>query len=203
MMDPGEMEKYVLRCDLDGGPAWNFPRPLSMAIGTFDGVHLGHRKVVEAAVDGAKMDGGSAVVYTFSQHPTAITRPGNPKWSLGSAAEKYAIFKALGIAMVFEQRFDGAFAGISPEKFVALLAEKFPALREICVGENFTFGHGGRGDPTSLAKLAGTFGIKTTVIPLVRIRGEVVSSSRIRGLLAAGNRRSADAMLGPNLPKNP
>jgi riboflavin kinase/FMN adenylyltransferase len=158
-------------------------RPRRVAVGEFDGVHLGHREVIR----------GSDTVLTFDPHPLQVVRPeAAPKLltSLDVKAEKIA---GLGVQELVVLRFDEQFARQSPQEFIdQVLVAKLGATR-VSVGENFRFGHRAAGDPALLGA-DGRF--DTRVVPLVEVDGEVVSSSHVRGLVLAGEVELATRFLG-------
>ncbi|MDR1413355.1 MAG: FAD synthetase family protein [Puniceicoccales bacterium] len=172
------------------------PKSLFMAIGTFDGVHLGHQKLIGEVIEQATGENGIAAAYTFRPHPTVITHPANPKSMICSFGEKYKKIGRYALAHIFEQQFDEKFSEITPQDFLRFLSEKFPTLRGICVGENFKFGHNRSGNARLLAAYSEKFGIFTTIVPSIRINGELVSSSKIRKLIDEGDSAAANLMLG-------
>jgi riboflavin kinase/FMN adenylyltransferase len=123
-------------------PRW----PLHLAIGMFDGVHLGHRAVIEAAVQSARSSGGLAVVLTFFPHPSALFRPENPTRLIMPPAAKARVLFQLGVDAVIEQPFTLEFARIAAEEFLPHLRQTLPTLSRVYVGENWRFGRGRRGD---------------------------------------------------------
>jgi riboflavin kinase/FMN adenylyltransferase len=159
------------------------PRPRRVAVGEFDGVHLGHREVI----------GGSDTVLTFEPHPLRVIRPeAAPKLltSLDAKAERIA---ALGVRELVVIPFDHGFASQSPREFIDhVLVERLQATT-VSVGENFRFGHRASGDPEMLLA-DGRFA--TRVVALVEVDGEIVSSSHIRGLVLAGEVELAARFLG-------
>ncbi|MDR3144510.1 MAG: FAD synthetase family protein [Puniceicoccales bacterium] len=167
-----------------------------MSIGTFDGVHIGHRKLISAAIDRARESDGIAAVYTFYPHPTAVTDPQNAKSMLCSRDEKYKMLVACGVDFIVEQKFDPVFAAAEPCEFIAFLAHKFPTLRGIFVGEDFKFGRNRSGDANALLLQCQKFGISVAIVPPLAMDGERVSSSRIRKLMGDGNVARANLMLG-------
>jgi riboflavin kinase / FMN adenylyltransferase len=158
-------------------------RPRRVAVGEFDGVHLGHREVI----------GGSDTVLTFEPHPLRVIRPeAAPKLltSLDAKAERIA---ALGVRELVVIPFDHGFAGQSPREFIDhVLVERLRATR-VSVGENFRFGHRASGDPEMLLA---EDRFETRVVALVEVDGEIVSSSHIRGLVLAGEVELAARFLG-------
>jgi riboflavin kinase/FMN adenylyltransferase len=158
-------------------------RARSVAVGTFDGVHLGHREVIE----------GSDSVLTFDPHPVSVVAPQHTPKLLTTLERKTELIAALGVEEVIVIPFDAAFAARSAQEFIdEVLVDALGATR-VAIGENFRFGHRAQGDP----RLLGADGRFTTVVhPLLEVDGEVVSSSHIRGLVLAGEIAEADRLLG-------
>ncbi len=158
-------------------------RERKVAVGTFDGVHLGHRKVIE----------GSDSVLTFEPHPVSVVAPQHAPKLLTPLDVKAQLIASLGVAELIVIPFDRAFAQRTAEEFVNdVLLDALGATR-VAVGENFRFGHKARGD-TRLLAADGRF--QTIVQPLLEVDGEIVSSSHIRGLVAAGEVGQAAHFLG-------
>ncbi len=172
------------------------PRPLHLAIGMFDGVHLGHRAVVNAAVTAARESGGLSAVLTFWPHPSAIFRPENPTKLLHSAATRSRMLLALGVDAVITQSFTTELAAIEADAFVPWLRRSLPHLAAIYVGENFRFGCERRGDVSSLISGGVRNGVRVVSAPRVGSDGEPVSSTRVRALLAEGKIEAVNALLG-------
>jgi riboflavin kinase / FMN adenylyltransferase len=159
------------------------PRPRRVAVGEFDGVHIGHREVIA----------GSDTVLTFEPHPLAVVRPEAAPRLLTSFDVRVELIASLGVQELVVIPFDEHFAHQSPEEFIDhVLIEKLQAT-DVSVGENFHFGHRAAGHPDMLAADPR---FRTRVVPLVEVDGEVVSSSRIRGLVAAGDVDRASHFLG-------
>jgi len=158
-------------------------RPRKVAVGEFDGVHLGHRAVIE----------GSDTVLTFEPHPLSVVRPEAAPKLLTTLERKAQLLAELGVEELVVIPFDRAFAQRSAEDFVEqVLVQALQATR-VSVGENFRFGHRAQGD-TELLRADARF--QTRVVPLVEADGEVVSSSHIRGLVLAGEVDVAQRFLG-------
>jgi riboflavin kinase / FMN adenylyltransferase len=158
-------------------------RPRRVAVGDFDGVHLGHREVIR----------GNDTVLTFEPHPRRVVRPEAAPKLLTSLEVKAELIGALGVDELVVIPFDQGFAHQSPQEFIDhILVERLQATR-VSVGENFRFGHRAAGDPALLAA-DGRF--ETRVVPLVEVEGEIVSSSHIRGLVLAGEVELAARFLG-------
>jgi len=159
------------------------PRPRRVAVGVFDGVHLGHREVI----------GGSDTVLTFEPHPLSVIQPAAAPRLLTRLDAKADLVEELGVEEMVVIPFDDAFAQRSAEDFVSgVLVDALQATR-VSVGRNFRFGHKARGDA---ALLAADERFEARVCDLVEVEGETVSSSHIRGLLAAGEVEHAIAFLG-------
>jgi riboflavin kinase/FMN adenylyltransferase len=162
----------------------------------FDGVHLGHRAVIDAAVQSARRSGGLAAVLTFWPHPSALFRPdARVRLIMDSATRAHALL-ALGVDAVITQSFTTEFACITAEGFLAHVRDHLPQLAAVYAGENFRFGQGRKGDIALLVGLAGQLGVQVFSAPRVNFNGEPISSSRIRASLTAGAMDEANAMLG-------
>ncbi len=179
---------------LDGIDLGN--RRLHLAIGMFDGVHLGHQSVIESAVHSARSREAVAGVLTFWPHPSAFFRPEDPTRLIMDPAAKTRMFFELGAELVIEQPFDGDFARVPAEEFVSYLLERLPGLEAIYVGENWRFGRGRKGDVSLLVETARRQGVNVVSMPRLHFNGEPVSSSRIRELLTGGELEEANRLLG-------
>lgn len=158
-------------------------RPRRVAVGEFDGVHVGHREVIA----------GNDTVVTFEPHPLAVIRPEAAPRLLTSLETKIELIASLGVDELVIIPFDDRFAALEPAAFVDhVLVERLCATH-VSVGENFRFGHGAAGDT---AMLAADPRFETRVVPLVGVDGEIVSSSHIRALVAAGDVDRAARLLG-------
>jgi len=171
-------------------------RPLHVAIGMFDGVHLGHRIVIESAVQSARLSGGVSVVLTFSPHPSVLFKPDNPTRMILDLPAKVAKFGAMGVDAVVVQPFTREFAAITAEEFVPLIKRHLPGLAGLYVGDNFRFGQGRKGDVPMLIQQGRRHGISVFSAPRVNLDGEPISSTRIRERIQNGDMRGAAALLG-------
>lgn len=171
-------------------------RPLHLAIGMFDGVHIGHRAVVEAAVHAARASGGLSGVLTFWPHPSTLFRPDRPTRLLQTPAIKARQLTALGVDVVITQEFTRELAALPAEEFLPWLQRRLPQLAAVYVGENFRFGQGRRGDVAMLVAQGPGSGLRVFSAPRVSLDGEPISSTRIRELLEAGEIEAANARLG-------
>jgi riboflavin kinase/FMN adenylyltransferase len=159
------------------------PRPRRLAVGTFDGVHLGHREVIR----------GSDTVLTFDPHPSAIVSPNASPPLLTTLDRKAELLEGIGVDELVVIPFDKEFASRSAAEFISDVLVGTLGATHVSVGENFRFGHKAQGD-TAMLEADGRF--ETRVAPLVEIDGEVVSSSHIRGLVLGGAVMYADRLLG-------
>ncbi len=171
-------------------------RPLHLAIGMFDGAHLGHRAVIDASVQAARQSGGTAAVLTFWPHPSALFRPENPTRLIHDGAMKARVLLTLGVDAVITESFTPALAGVSAEEFLPWLKHRLPQLVSVYVGENFRFGRGRVGDVALMVRSGRQHGISVVSAPRVTLLGESISSTRIRGLLEAGQIAQANELLG-------
>lgn len=159
------------------------PRPRKVAIGTFDGVHLGHREVIR----------GSDTVLTFDPHPLSVLAPQALPKLLDSPAIKRDLIAGLGVDELVTIPFDREFASKSADQFIdEVLVQKLGATH-VSVGENFRFGQKAKGDPDLLRSRTD---FETRVVPLVEVENETVSSTHIRALVAAGDVEQAARFLG-------
>jgi riboflavin kinase/FMN adenylyltransferase len=180
---------------LDGGST--VPPHLAggiVALGNFDGFHLGHQAVVGQAVARARAEGRPARVATFDPHPVRHFRPDTPPFRLTTLDQRERLFAAAGVDAMVVFAFDAALAALSAEAFAERLAARLQ-VAGVVTGEDFTFGQGKRGDVAMLAALGTTYGFTAETVGAVTLDGETVSSSRIRELLRAGDPRGAARLL--------
>jgi len=164
-----------------------------LAIGFFDGVHLGHRKLIGEMLKRAKEKGARSVVYTFREHPASVLLGGRfaPALLL-SANQRIATIKSLGVDEVAAVHFTPALAALPPEEFAASLRRRFPGLDTVFCGANWNFGAGGKGNAAYLRKL----GMRAKVVSYAMRGGKPVSSTRIRAAIADGDMQLAASLLG-------
>lgn len=164
-------------------------QPRAVAIGVFDGVHLGHRAVLRHVLEAER---AVPVVLTFADSPRALPKKAE---ALFTEEEKRRQLELLGIRELWEMEF-GAVRELSPEQFVRQILRDAMQARTVCCGENFRFGYGGAGDAALLTALCEAEGIRVTVAPTLCVEGQPVSSSRIRALLREGELLQVNRLLG-------
>ena len=142
-----------------------------VAVGTFDGVHIGHQALISRAVSLAREEGVSCALFTFQNHPLSVLAPDRVPPAISSREERRRVFETLGVGIVIEERFTKELAALSAEDFLARLTTNL-APRAVVVGENFSFGAGGRGTPSLLAAKGKELGYLAVKVPL---RYEVTS----------------------------
>ena len=170
--------------------------PLHLAMGVFDGVHLGHQAVIGTAVEGARGSGGVAGVLTLEPHPIQILAPGQaPRRILVSLEHKERLLASLGVTVLLVLRFDETMARQSAEEFGEHLFS-VAALRQMVAGEDWKFGRERRGTMDLLRGLGEPHGVEVTAVPAVMLKGERISSTRLRQVLRDGNLQAASEMLG-------
>src|SRR5690348_3806469 len=168
-----------------------------VAIGNFDGVHLGHQAVIGEAGRIARAGGLPHAVLTFEPHPRRVFRPDDPPFRLTPFRAKSRHIEALGVDLLFTLHFDLAFARRSAAGFIEGVLVGNLGVRHAVVGYDFVFGHRRGGTPASLQARGAELGFGVTVVgPIAAQGGAVYSSTRIRELLGAGKPREAAALLG-------
>jgi riboflavin kinase / FMN adenylyltransferase len=172
------------------------PGSLFLAIGVFDGVHLGHQAVISTSAEDARSANGTPIVVTFDPHPEKILRPEGAPHLLTATRHKIALIRGFGVAHLLMITFDKQFAATEPEDFVQQLVKYSNPLREICVGHEWAFGKNRRGNLELLKQLGTKFDFNVVGIPQVSVNGELVSSTTIRRAVETGDLARAAAMLG-------
>ncbi|WP_035589151.1 bifunctional riboflavin kinase/FAD synthetase [Hippea jasoniae] len=173
-------------------------QPTAVALGNFDGIHIGHRQLIEQTVRLAKRLSLTPALFTFYPHPNRIIKNIDEPFLIQTFKEKAKIIENLGVDVIICARFKKEFADLKPEEFVRdILLENFNA-HAICVGHNYTFGKNGAGNPKTLKQLSFKYNFELLVIPPVKIDGVVVSSTKIREFLRNGNIKEANLFLGRN-----
>ena len=180
----------------DTTPAAGIPRGAVVAMGNFDGVHLGHRAVIAAALQMGRAHGKPAFAVTFEPHPRSFFSPNSPQFRLSDEANKLRLLAGTGLAGAVVMTFDKARAGTSAQDFIHHELIERLGISGIAVGYDFHFGKGRVGSPSLLVSEAPRLGIEVDVQAHVDIEERPVSSSAIRMALAEGQIDDATAMLG-------
>lgn len=167
-----------------------------VALGTFDGVHLGHQQLIRSAVAEARRSGGNSVVLTFDHIPREILKKNSFGVLLTTTTEKIHLIGKLGVQVIVVLKFNQRLARMTPQDFVRDILVKKLGVQNLWVGENYRFGAGQAGTIETLKIFGKRWGYGIKVVPTVHRYGQKVSSSKIRELLRAGKIRSAAFLLG-------
>lgn len=172
-------------------------KPLVLTLGNFDGVHLGHQKILKRVVESAKILNGVPAVFTFSNHPQSVLRPDlTPPAPIYSLEQKLFLLKQLGIEICFLITFSKDFAAVEAEDFVSrILIEKL-CMKKMCLGYNAHFGRQRKGNPALMKTLTSQLGFEFEEIGPVAVLEQGVSSSRVRVLLQDARLEEVKACLG-------
>jgi len=171
-------------------------RKVSVGIGMFDGVHLGHQQVIKQAVGEARQHRGLSLAITFDRHPSTIVNPAKTPPLIYPLAQKLREIAALGVDAIQVIEFTREFSQQTGEQFARGLAADLGAIHGICVGSTFAFGHKRSGNVELLKSLGAELGFQVHGLAAVSLAGQVVSSTRIRERIAKGDLYSASQMLG-------
>ncbi|MBM3301592.1 MAG: bifunctional riboflavin kinase/FMN adenylyltransferase, partial [Deltaproteobacteria bacterium] len=173
----------------------NFTAP-SVALGNFDGVHLGHQEIIARTVQTAHSKGRDAVVYTFDPHPRLVLNKAPDIPRITTPRERTDILEHLGVDVLVLAEFTREFAKQTPEEFVENVLVEELGTKHLFIGENYRFGRDRSGTAHSLKKMAPQYGFTCHVVPPVKIGNMVVSSSKIRHHLMRGEISEANVLLG-------
>jgi riboflavin kinase/FMN adenylyltransferase len=165
------------------------------AFGTFDGLHMGHRAIIQKTVSLAGGKGADSLIFTFSKHPLSVLNPSAAPAPLISAECRRELLCKMGVHALVEQLFTAEFASLSPGEFAALI-KRYLRPAAVVAGYNYTFGRGGVGDAALLCRLGEKLGFGVEIVPQVSLGGVAVSSTMIRQLLASGRIGEAERMMG-------
>lgn len=171
-------------------------RKVCLAIGVFDGVHLGHQQIIRQTIADARQHDAVALVITFDRHPNAVVAPDRVPPQIFSRSQKMRAIESLGVDALLEIPFDRPFSQLSGEAFIRGLVFGSGRIHSICVGADFVFGHKRSGNVDLLKKLGAEMGFQVHGLAAVALDGITVSSTRIREFIRAGNFDSASQMLG-------
>ncbi len=170
------------------------PHPV-IGLGNFDGVHLGHRRILARLIEAARARQGTALAMTFYPHPLSVLRPGSPVPLILSLREKLRRIAELGVDGVVLQRFGPDFSQLAPEAFVRQYLLDSIGVEKILVGHNFSFGRDRAGNAGLLSALGKRWGFEVEVIGSVTVGQQEVSSTAVRSLLQAGKLHEASILL--------
>ena len=167
-----------------------------VALGGFDGVHLGHQAILKTAVERARVTGLPSLAITFDPLPLEILRPDGAPAPIAPLENRLTLMTPLGLDATLILPFTRTFSEIEPEAFISDILRGRLRAREVVLGFNHTFGRRARGDARLMTEMGPKFGITVHVVPPLTVNGMVVSSSAIRELLRAGDVRQASTLLG-------
>lgn len=170
--------------------------PVYLAVGVFDGVHLGHQAVIARARGDACAGRGTAVVVTFDPHPLRLLRPQQAPRLLTSTSHKMRLIRALGVEHLLIIPFDAEFAAMPPEDFIRRLASAAKPLREICVGHQWAFGKARAGNLEMLGELGRELSFAEVGLEAITTDGQIISSTWVRAAVRQGDFVTAARLLG-------
>lgn len=168
---------------------------IAVALGTFDGVHLGHQRIICRAVELARANAGTSAVLTFRNHPLSVIAPAAEPLQVGDLLSRRRLLASLGVDVLIELPFTAEFAKVTAAAFVQLLHERL-APAWLVVGPDYSFGYRGEGNTACLQQAGAQYGMQIEVCSPVLYGGEAVRSTRIRSLLAAGELALVNELLG-------
>jgi riboflavin kinase / FMN adenylyltransferase len=171
-------------------------KKICLAIGFFDGVHLGHQQIIRQTISDARQHDALAVVLTFDRHPNSIVAPDRVPPLIYSLPQKLRAIESLGADALLLIQFDKKFSEQTGEEFIRSLARDFGKVHSVCVGADFVFGYKRSGDVALLKKLGAELNFSVHGLAAVSLDGQIVSSTRIRETIRAGDFDAASQMLG-------
>jgi len=171
-------------------------RKVCLAIGFFDGVHLGHQQIIRQTIADAHQHDAIALVITFDRHPNVVVAPDHVPPLIYSLPQKLGAIESLGADTLLLIHFDEKFSGQTGENFIRRLACDLGKIQSLCVGADFVFGHKRSGNVALLKKLGGELGFTVHGLAAVSLDRQIVSSTRIREAIRSGNLDAASQMLG-------
>lgn len=174
----------------------NFDKPIAVAIGNFDGVHIGHQQLIRTCVEESHEKGWLSCAMTFHPHPKSFFDKEGDFKLINTPEQKYNLIALLGIDILIVIPFDKYFSETSPEDFIAKYLVKFMHIKKIYIGFNFFFGKMGRGTPELLADHGKKYEYETKIIPPIYKNDSLVSSSLVREQYRIGNIKAAFEFLG-------
>jgi len=178
-----------------GSSGFTTEKDVSLTVGNFDGVHLGHRELLRRTVSRGRDAGAIAVALTFSPHPVRFFSPGARFYEITAEPEKADLIARTGIDVLVIESFDGDIGRMWPDEFARQILSRRLRARWLTVGYDFTFGRNRTGSPAMLLEAGRELGFEVDVVPPLVRGGLIVSSTRIRDLLLAGRVREAEELL--------
>lgn len=171
-------------------------QPIFLTLGNFDGLHLGHRKIIEELIRRSKVSKGQSVVVTFEPHPRKVLEPQKPLYLITSMQHRIKLLRDLGVDFTVVLHFNDAFANINADSFIQDLL--FPKLEfsELIVGRNYVFGKDRLGDAKLLERLSREMGFRIDFVDPVKMDHQFISSSLLRQLIRGGQLKKASQLLG-------
>ncbi len=171
-------------------------RPSVITVGNFDGLHVGHQRILRAVVERARRDGLLAAAITFDPHPLQVLRPESAPLLITTIAQRLKSFEQFGLDAALVLKFDAALSQLTPEEFVTQIIQQTVHARFVLVGANFRFGHRHAGDVAMLEKLGPQHGFTVEIVPPVELQGAPVSSTRVRESVKQGHVEETEKLLG-------
>jgi riboflavin kinase / FMN adenylyltransferase len=171
-------------------------RRTALTVGTFDGLHVGHQKILQAVKDRARAAGQRSAVVTFDPHPMRLLLPDRAPFLIQTLSQRLAGIERIGLDATLVLRFDHALSLVSAEEFIERILAGGLRAGAVLVGANFRFGHRGAGDVRLLGEYGKRHGFDVEIISPVEVGGKIVSSTAIRGAVAGGDVASAIPLLG-------
>jgi riboflavin kinase / FMN adenylyltransferase len=168
----------------------------AVSVGTFDGLHIGHQKILQSVRERALAHGYRAAAITFDPHPMRVLQPDRAPLMIQTLTQRLAGFEQMGLDAALVLRFDRALSLVSPEEFIERILVVGLRAGAILVGANFRFGHRGAGDVGLLGEFGKRDGFDVEIVPPVEVGGQIVSSTAIRGAVASGNVAAVIPLLG-------
>ncbi len=167
-----------------------------LSVGTFDGLHLGHQRILRLVAERAQAASHLAVAVTFDPHPVRVLRPEKAPRMIETLEQRLQGFTRMGLDAALVLRFDEALSLLSPEEFLQTILVDRLRVASILVGENFCFGHRGAGDVELLTRYGASHGFDVEIVPPVEVGGKIVSSTNVRNAVAEGRVEDAEQFLG-------
>ena len=172
-----------------------YPFPV-VALGNFDGVHVGHQAILRIAIEHARAAGGSALALTFDPLPAKVLNPDRAPRLILTPEDKHELLRSFGLDSVIVLTFSRELSMLTPEEFVREYLRRRIGARVVVVGHNVSFGHARAGNAVVMRQLGGEFGFETSVVGPIERDGIVVSSTQVREMIAAGNMQRTAILLG-------